>query len=660
MKQLARLTASLLVLLCWGCGRGCQPDPTGGQEKPQAVFQRASEALRTGDHATLYRCYQPGAEPLLLLETYLRVVDDPTRQDALKLLLAKHGVTASHKDDPILRDAMFAAVADKPACFAALMRLAPRLAPRTLIDVRTQGARAVGKAQSGKTTVEVLFRKIAGAWYLLPTLRAVSETEKSQHRATGAIAQMAGQGDKGRAQLAKLLAHETNPAMLTLICRTLLELGNPGLKLLLDDNPAYTPQTRQQIYQALLRLPASRGEAIPLLIDALAGQNPAPSVLLGSTFKEAATRPLIRALEHEHPTVRQQAATLLGASRDDVALAPLTAALKDAAVRQAAALALSAYGPRAEGAIAGLIDVLRHPDASQSAATALGRIGKPAVAALTIALRTPALARAAASALAHIGPDAVAATAQLILTVQLKYGAYEEAAQALGAIGPGAAAAVPTLIAALAPRASARLHLRAQNALVEIGKPALPELARATRHANPEIRRAAISVLGRIGLSDPVISRALMESLKDPSARVRWQAVGTLRALKDTRALAALEQKARDDKAPRVRNAALVAVWALDPKRALPHARSATHSAVAECRRQAADVLGRLGPSAAEAYDELLKLLGDTHWSVRRASATALGQLGDARAIAALKKLAQDPIGLVREAAAGALKKLKR
>jgi HEAT repeat protein len=52
----------------------------------------------------------------------------------------------------------------------------------------------------------------------------------------------------------------------------------------------------------------------------------------------------------------------------------------------------------------------------------------------------------------------------------------------------------------------------------------------------------------------------------------------------------------------------------------------------AQVRRQAALVLARIGPDAADAVPELTALLDDPEQGVRKAAARALGQIGPAAA----------------------------
>lgn len=80
-------------------------------------------------------------------------------------------------------------------------------------------------------------------------------------------------------------------------------------------------------------------------------------------------------------------------------------------------------------------------------------------------------------------------------------------------------------------------------------------------------------------------------------------------------------------------------------------------------RRQAAFVLGEIGPAAAEAeaIHALTEALSDAHPSVRRQAATTLGKIGQKAksSIPKISELLQDDEAPVRKAAASALEKLR-
>jgi len=65
------------------------------------------------------------------------------------------------------------------------------------------------------------------------------------------------------------------------------------------------------------------------------------------------------------------------------------------------------------------------------------------------------------------------------------------------------------------------------------------------------------------------------------------------------------------------------------------------HHPEASCRYGAAQGLGRLRDPGAQ--EPLIAALGDEDWRVRFKAAWTLGELGDRRALAALRRLSRDP-----------------
>ena len=100
---------------------------------------------------------------------------------------------------------------------------------------------------------------------------------------------------------------------------------------------------------------------------------------------------------------------------------------------------------------------------------------------------------------------------------------------------PGTAAAskkmltgISELIAALAsPSPVARR--KAREALVALGKPAVPSLIQLLSHRKPHVRWEAAKALG--GIADPIAAFALVNALKDRDGDVRWLAAEGLAAL---------------------------------------------------------------------------------------------------------------------------------
>lgn len=87
---------------------------------------------------------------------------------------------------------------------------------------------------------------------------------------------------------------------------------------------------------------------------------------------------------------------------------------------------------------------------------------------------------------------------------------------------------IPELIAGLAsPSPVART--KAREALVALGKPAVPSLIQLLSHRKPHVRWEAAKALG--GIADPIAASALVNALKDRDGDVRWLAAEGLAAL---------------------------------------------------------------------------------------------------------------------------------
>jgi hypothetical protein len=82
-------------------------------------------------------------------------------------------------------------------------------------------------------------------------------------------------------------------------------------------------------------------------------------------------------------------------------------------------------------------------------------------------------------------------------------------------------ARIPPLLGDLAGRDPATRE-KAREALVVIGKPAVPSLIQLLAHGKPHIRWEAAKALS--GIADPIAATALVNALEDPDGDVRWLA----------------------------------------------------------------------------------------------------------------------------------------
>ncbi len=217
----------------------------------------------------------------------------------------------------------------------------------------------------------------------------------------------------------------------------------------------------------------------------------------------------------------------------------------------------------------------------------------------------------------------------------------QAAAGAIAAFGP---AALPTIQAVLREATWPPALRAAASALAQIGPPAIPDLVRALLDENPLLRRLAAEALGQIG--DARAVPHLIVALKDQEVTVRRAAAEALGQIGKEPSIPALLDALWDQAGP-VRRAA---AGALERLKWQPRW---DETGAAYCAAQGLwSTCIRLGTLAVR---PLLLFLQDEEAVARRAAASALGQIGELRALPALAQALQDPDALVRKAAAEAL-----
>ncbi|MBA4066530.1 MAG: hypothetical protein C0501_23065 [Isosphaera sp.] len=290
---------------------------------------------------------------------------------------------------------------------------------------------------------------------------------------------------------------------------------------------------------------------------------------------------LVRGLRGHLPLDRLRAARHLGRlgwlARD--ALPALRAALADddPRVREAVAQAVGQMGPGALPAIAGM---LAHQDkyVRRHAVWAIGRLGpaaRPVLADLCAALRDPD---------PRTGSGA---------------------AQALGNLGAGGADAVPALTEAMRGTNIVLCRLAAK-ALSQIGPPALAALVAHLQHSDPFVRGEAALALGWMGAPARSAVPLLAAAVRGPRSR-------------DGRPL--------DYTPPPVRSRAPDDDPDESPTPTHTPAPTASGTPEETCRVHAAQALGRIGPPAAAALDDLWEAAQTGPDAVRRAALHAVKQI---------------------------------
>jgi HEAT repeat protein len=454
--------------------------------------------------------------------------------------------------------------------------------------------------------------------------------------------------------------------------------------------------------------------------------------------------PLIEALGTDDPGLRAGAAKALGgmgpAAKDAVPALVENLGIQDTEVQRETVEALGSIGAEARPKV---VEALQASEARQrsSAALALGamrtaaREAAPAMMARLDAETDPAVKSDLLTALPRVGADPATLIPRLIDGIkdereQIRHAAVnglltlpsaqkpvvgalvtvlqdpnptlrERAAYVLGRLGDYAAPAVPAMIvAASQPNAPAAF----QDALVQIGTPAVPALlataekmdptaitpdywvvkvlqsmggiaaapvARGLTHTNANVRLLAVRVLGELGRDAEDAVPALIQRLDDPDLRVR---ASTLSALIAANApMKNIEPRlhtAIKDPSPVVRAAALEAIGKLgeDGRSLQPAVVSALRDrdetiqraalkvvgpafpdavqptvallAIAPVRIAAIDALGRIGPAAKDATPALATIIGGDVKDERLHALAAAGHIGSAAKDAATPALA--------------------
>jgi HEAT repeat protein/beta-lactamase regulating signal transducer with metallopeptidase domain len=227
------------------------------------------------------------------------------------------------------------------------------------------------------------------------------------------------------------------------------------------------------------------------------------------------------------------------------------------------------------------------------------------------------------------------------------------AAEALGNIDD--ARAVPHLVEALKSERSPVVREKIVSSLADIDDPsAANAVVTVLKDPAVGVRRAAVRALA--DFEDPNTVSALSGMVRDEDAEVRQYVAEALGNLNAVSALDALAQLTKDSNAD-VRTHAISALGQLEDIRALPALVAALKDPSADVRNHAADAIGDL-EGVETAPRALIDAATDSNSDVRRAVAHALGHIGDAAAVPALKKMTSDSDTEVRHTAAESLKEI--
>ncbi len=287
-------------------------------------------------------------------------------------------------------------------------------------------------------------------------------------------------------------------------------------------------------------------KAVPLIIAALGDEVEETHFSYQLALRDTgagAVPALIKALQHDSPLVRENAADVLGDMKfqSDELRRALEEALDDPSLRVRAEAAES-LAEQGEAAIPALIKALRSHDwtVRRNAARGLRRHGKKAAKAI---------------------PDLIELLgASTFLRLA--------AADTLGAMGPRAADTAPALVKALA-RSGRYAQDNIADTLGRIGTAALPAILDALRSRDKRVRAGAARALGRIKKLNDATRDTLANLLTDKDPTVRLRAAIAL-APRDIALAALVRGLKHGDKYERVAAAKAIARYKAGGTAALP------------------------------------------------------------------------------------------
>ncbi len=435
-------------------------------------------------------------------------------------------------------------------------------------------------------------------------------------------------------------------------------------------------------------------ETVPLLHDALTNSSPTirtnAARALGRLHSQPSVLFILELLQDSQGKVRASAAEALGLIGDKRAIEPLIQALQDnvSRVQEAAEAAIVRFGKRATMPLLNAISRERDKYVVKALISCLGQIGDiKAVPALTDHLRSSyfVIRQAAVAALIRFGP---AGTTLLIPTLSFNRSDIESLKK------DACSRERPELqVRAIKALGGLEDH-RAVPLLKELVEVGLPDIRDAAMEALFQIgcaawgRACALRVLAEIG--DASLVPVITTSFKDDSDNVRLEAVRALGKLGGPIAVRHLVQTARrdrspaarmeavralrthgagqpgvpetglhglKDKAPDVRSQAARLLGIIQDKRAILPLLKAIADSHWIVRESAENALLNYGK---EAVESLIEALEDKLWTTRFRSARLLGEIGDPRAAAPLKKILarKGERKRVREVAEASLRKL--
>lgn len=309
--------------------------------------------------------------------------------------------------------------------------------------------------------------------------------------------------------------------------------------------------------------------------------------------------------------------------------------------RRNAARALSELGTEAAAALPILIPALDDGDEQVwfHVVTAIARIGPqalPAVPALLEDLAESGRRGAnpkwyrSAFALGSIGPVALPKLRPALKNPDSRI--RSGAAKALGWFGEKAALAIPGLVELLNDE-NEKVRFHAAETLGKIGPPAIPALRKCLQGTSRQLQLSALSAVQAMGSKARPLSEILIPIASDaPAPELQIQALRSLRRIRpEPEFYAPVLWPLAFHTSAKIRREAAECVLALPAELSVPRLAKMLNSADASVQRWAADILGRIGPTAAATAPELIQRMEQNNSpETAETFKTALASMGTA------------------------------
>lgn len=172
------------------------------------------------------------------------------------------------------------------------------------------------------------------------------------------------------------------------------------------------------------------------------------------------------------------------------------------------------------------------------------------------------------------------------------------------------------------------VHSWAVTSLEEMGPKSLPEVLKALKSENDQVRLGALQVLYTFGSEGRTALPILIELLKDQNAEVRRRSIAVLGVISPDASITvpALTETLQDKY---TRDTSIITLGEIGPlaKASVPKLTQFLKDPDWATRNFTAQALGKMGAGGKEAIPTLFETLGDEQWRVKLSAAVALAKI---------------------------------